>query len=322
MSSRSITLTPEATPPQHLGGGSMQATILSIASLGGEMAEPVSEEPETAETVANTAIPSETDSIDQATMPVIEPAASVVETVSARAVALEAPRIVEMVEAATPNLVAPSAPGLTQPVAQTDIPPPAETVSPATEPVAATSFLLNPPMPRDMPEAVRERRRVAAAEAERQRQERQARRAEAERQRQAEQAQARQQQAQRAASGGGATGGTRSAASAPSSSAPSPRADSGAAAENYAGRVIRHLRRHQRYPAEARRNGIRGAVSLRFTLASNGSVTGAGIARGSGHAVLDQEVMRMVRRANPFPAIPASVGRNSMSFTVTIRFRQ
>jgi protein TonB len=86
---------------------------------------------------------------------------------------------------------------------------------------------------------------------------------------------------------------------------------------NYNGRVSAHLARHKQYPAAARSAGSQGVASVSFTLDGGGRVTGARLARSSGVAAIDQEVVAMVRRASPFPAPPDGRGRN---FTVPVRF--
>jgi protein TonB len=89
-------------------------------------------------------------------------------------------------------------------------------------------------------------------------------------------------------------------------------------ATNYAGLVSAHLRRHQQYPAEARSRGDQGTATVSFSLDGGGRVTSARLARGSGIAIIDQEVQAMVRRASPFPAPP---GGRAQSFTVPVSFR-
>ena len=90
---------------------------------------------------------------------------------------------------------------------------------------------------------------------------------------------------------------------------------------NYMGRVASRLQRQKRYPRAAKRKKIQGTVVVSFTIRRNGSVAGVRIARRSGHAMLDSEVMAMVRRASPFPPIPTNAGRNTITVTVPISFR-
>ncbi len=83
---------------------------------------------------------------------------------------------------------------------------------------------------------------------------------------------------------------------------------------NYDGLVSAHLRRHQ---SAARSGGAAGSGAVTFSLSGSGSVTSVRIARGTGAAVLDQEILAMVRRASPFPAPPDGQPK---SFTVPVNF--
>ena len=90
---------------------------------------------------------------------------------------------------------------------------------------------------------------------------------------------------------------------------------------NYQGRVIAHLRRHQLYPEEARPSKAQGTVYVIFSIDRKGRVTRNKISRSSGNSILDTAATGMVRRASPFPPIPADVGRPDLSFTVPVRFK-
>jgi len=83
---------------------------------------------------------------------------------------------------------------------------------------------------------------------------------------------------------------------------------------NYDGLVSAHLRRHQ---SAVRSNGVTGSGAVTFLLSGSGNVTSVRIARGTGAAVLDQEILAMVRRASPFPAPPDGQPK---SFTVPLHF--
>jgi protein TonB len=83
---------------------------------------------------------------------------------------------------------------------------------------------------------------------------------------------------------------------------------------NYDGLVSAHLRRHQ---SAARSGGAAGSGAVTFSLSGSGSITSVRIAKGTGAAVLDQEILAMVRRASPFPAPPDGQPK---SFTVPVNF--
>lgn len=86
---------------------------------------------------------------------------------------------------------------------------------------------------------------------------------------------------------------------------------------NYRGMVAAHLQRYKQYPADARASGKTGTAAVTFTIGGGGGVTSVALARSSGVASIDQEVVAMVRRASPFPAPP---GGRPQSFTVPVGF--
>lgn len=93
-----------------------------------------------------------------------------------------------------------------------------------------------------------------------------------------------------------------------------------AAVSNYPGQVASRLRRALRYPAEARRERLRGEVHVSFTVDRSGGVGSVRVARSSGSSVLDKAAVETVRRAAPFPPIPDGAGRSSWPFTVPLAF--
>jgi protein TonB len=84
--------------------------------------------------------------------------------------------------------------------------------------------------------------------------------------------------------------------------------------------LVRQLQRFKQYPAQAQARNEQGVVLLSFSVDRNGKVLAHGIARSSGYADLDQEVMAMIMRAEPLPAFPASMTQQRLDLTVPIRF--
>lgn len=84
--------------------------------------------------------------------------------------------------------------------------------------------------------------------------------------------------------------------------------------------LVRRLQRAKRYPPEAVSHNEQGVVLLRFSLDRNGHVLAHRIAKSSGYAALDDEVMAMIMRADPLPAFPASMPQERLDLTVPIRF--
>jgi len=84
--------------------------------------------------------------------------------------------------------------------------------------------------------------------------------------------------------------------------------------------LVRQLQRFKRYPSEAQSRSEEGVVLLSFSLDRTGHVLAHRIARSSGFADVDNEVMAMIKRAEPLPAFPASMPQPQLDLTVPIRF--
>lgn len=82
-------------------------------------------------------------------------------------------------------------------------------------------------------------------------------------------------------------------------------------------RLLAHLERRKRYPADARRQRQQGTAQVRFTIDAGGNVQSVSLVSSSGVAALDQEVVAMVRRASPVPAPPPGINR---TIVVPVRF--
>lgn len=121
---------------------------------------------------------------------------------------------------------------------------------------------------------------------------------------------------------GQADGVEKAAARAATGAKGSARQAGNAAVSNYPGKVRRKLNRAFRYPAEAKRQGLRGVAHVSFTVTSGGGLAGVRIAKSAGSALLDEAALDAVRRAAPFPAIPAGAGRDKWVFTIPLEFKR
>lgn len=85
-------------------------------------------------------------------------------------------------------------------------------------------------------------------------------------------------------------------------------------------RIAQQVERHKGYPPSARARHETGTAALAFTLDRSGKVMTSRIVRTSGSAVLDEETIDTVRRAQPFPSPPPNMPGETFEFTVPIRF--
>ena len=108
--------------------------------------------------------------------------------------------------------------------------------------------------------------------------------------------------------------------SAPPAAAPSPSPPSPAAAASWQSRLLAHLTRFKRYPAAAQMRREQGVALLRFSMTPAGEVLSFRLERSSGHALLDQETLELIRRAQPLPALPPEMGQQPIELVVPLRY--
>jgi protein TonB len=86
---------------------------------------------------------------------------------------------------------------------------------------------------------------------------------------------------------------------------------------NLAGAVARH----QRYPRLAQIRQWQGTTLLQLELAAEGQLQSVRVLSSSGHEILDQQAIDMVRAATPLPPLPASLAGRSLTVDVPVVFR-
>jgi protein TonB len=105
-------------------------------------------------------------------------------------------------------------------------------------------------------------------------------------------------------------------AAAPASAAPAP----SNGAPTWQGLLLGRLEQFKRYPALAQSRGQQGVVWLRFTMDRDGKVLSARIDKSSGHDLLDQETLALIRRAQPLPRPPPDVPGATLELVTPIEF--
>ncbi len=85
-------------------------------------------------------------------------------------------------------------------------------------------------------------------------------------------------------------------------------------------RLLTHLEQQKRYPRSAQMRREQGVVYLRFTMDRTGRLLSARIERSSGHADLDEEVLALIKRAEPLPPFPASMPQAQLELVAPFQF--
>jgi TonB family protein len=108
-------------------------------------------------------------------------------------------------------------------------------------------------------------------------------------------------------------------ASAPMGTKPATRTAS-APSPSYIGSVVRKINSAKFYPSEARDSGVKGRVTIAFSIRRDGSVGGVRVVGSSGSSALDSAARVIVARAAPFGAFPDDVSSSQINMTAPIDF--
>ena len=88
---------------------------------------------------------------------------------------------------------------------------------------------------------------------------------------------------------------------------------------------LTHLRslfeRNKEYPRRARRRGHSGTVVVHVVIGRDGRLKEHRVKTSSGHRTLDRGALEIIRRAEPFPALPDALDSPDFEVTVPIRFQ-
>jgi protein TonB len=90
----------------------------------------------------------------------------------------------------------------------------------------------------------------------------------------------------------------------------------------YLGNVTMAVAARRRYPAMALQLQLEGDVLVRVRLNANGTLASQPtLAESCGHTLLDEEALRMVSQAAPFPALPTEPLSSATELRIPVRFR-
>jgi TonB family protein len=90
---------------------------------------------------------------------------------------------------------------------------------------------------------------------------------------------------------------------------------------SYTSLIKKEIMTNWRYPTEALAYLMEGKLTVIFSLASDGKMTDISITKGSGHDILDKEVIRAINNAVPFPPFPESITVKRLNINATFDYR-
>ena len=76
----------------------------------------------------------------------------------------------------------------------------------------------------------------------------------------------------------------------------------------------------KKYPAAAMKQQMQGRVAVRFTIASDGTISGLEVRQPSRYRLLDDAALEAVKAASPFPRPPAKLFNGPVRVEISIVF--
>lgn len=89
---------------------------------------------------------------------------------------------------------------------------------------------------------------------------------------------------------------------------------------NYFTKIKQSIEGQWEYPEMALRYGLQGRLALEFTIGANGQLEYLRVVRTSGSELLDQEAVRAIRAAAPFPPIPTWIKPIPLSVSAAMEY--
>lgn len=89
---------------------------------------------------------------------------------------------------------------------------------------------------------------------------------------------------------------------------------------SYFTKIKQTIEQQWEYPEVALRYGLQGRLLLEFTIGGNGQLENLRMIRSSGSQVLDQEALRAIQAAAPFPPIPTWIKSVPLSISASMEY--
>ena len=89
---------------------------------------------------------------------------------------------------------------------------------------------------------------------------------------------------------------------------------------SYFTKIKQNIEQQWEYPEVALRYGLQGRLSLEFTIGGSGQLEQLRMTRSSGSQVLDEEALRAIKAAAPFPPIPSWIKPIPLSISASMEY--
>jgi len=97
--------------------------------------------------------------------------------------------------------------------------------------------------------------------------------------------------------------------------------DADLASGSYTKDLIEAIKQYQQYPRKAAAKGEQGNVTAKVIISANGEIKDIELIERSGSRILDRAVIKMVKKASPFNAIPSELNLQEFEFEFPVSFQ-
>ena len=84
--------------------------------------------------------------------------------------------------------------------------------------------------------------------------------------------------------------------------------------------LAKYTQKYVRYPKVSMARGHEGSLLIRATIDRKGNVLNTAVIEETEHKALNKEALKAIKRASPYPSIPAEIEDNEFSFAIVITF--
>lgn len=92
------------------------------------------------------------------------------------------------------------------------------------------------------------------------------------------------------------------------------------ATNDYYNQIKRRMLKFHKFPLASKRKKQEGVVKISFIIDKSGKVIEKTIAQSSGYKRLDAAALKTLTKANPFPPIPDSIGKDTISLIIPVNY--
>lgn len=108
---------------------------------------------------------------------------------------------------------------------------------------------------------------------------------------------------------------------APLEPSPTPPVDTQQERNQYGALLASEIAKYKQYPILAKKTRQQGNVILQVQITGLGQLIAAQVYQSSGHELLDNQAMDMVKKATPFSHPPSALGERDLTLLVPVSFR-